>query len=100
MKANKKTLLAFRKMMETETEAYDYEGLIQECVDESGLLKTPEMGEHLLATDECGIEWGGNDICVLSDFVGTFADIFLDKILNMAESMIGEDIDYYFEDED
>ena len=100
MKANKKTLLAFRRMMENETEAYDYEGLVQECVDETGLLKTPEMGSHLLATDECGIEWGGTDICVLCDFIDSFASIFLDKILNMAESMIGEDIDYYFEDDE
>jgi hypothetical protein len=100
MKANKKTLLAFRRMMEDETEAYDYEGLVQDCVDETGLLKTPEMGEHLLSTDECGIEWNSNNVCVLCDFVDSFARIFLDKILNMAESMIGEDIDYYFEDEE
>jgi hypothetical protein len=100
MKANKKTLLAFRRMMEDETEAYDYEGLVQECVDETGLLKTPEMGEHLLSTDECGIEWGGTNVCVLSDFIDSFASKFLDKILNMAESMIGEDIDFYFEDEE
>lgn len=100
MKANKKTLIAFRKMMENETEAYDYDGMIQECVEETGLLKTPIMGEHTLATDECGIEWDGNSICVLCDFIDSFAGIFLEKILNMAESMIGEDIDYYFEDEE
>jgi len=100
MKANKKTLLAFRKMMENETEAYDYEGLVQECVEETKLLKTPEMGEHTFDTDECGIEWCGKDVCVLCDFVDSFARIFLDKILNMAESMIGEEISYYFEDEE
>lgn len=100
MKANKKTLLAFKSMMENETEAYGYEELVQTCVDETGLLKDPEMGEYLLATDECGIEWGGTDICVLCDFIDSFASIFLDKILNMAESMIGEDIDCYFVDEE
>lgn len=100
MKANKKTLLAFKNMMKNDTEAYDYEGLVQQCVYETGLLKIPEMGEHSLATDECGIEWSGKDICVLSNFVDEFANIFLNKILNMAESMIGEDIDCYFEDEE
>lgn len=100
MKANKKTLLAFRKMMENETEAYDYDGLVQECVEETKLLKTQEMGENTLSTDECEIIWDTEHVCVLCDFVDSFAGIFLDKILNMAESMIGEDIDYYFEDEE
>lgn len=97
MKANKKTLIAFRRMMENEQEAYDYEGLVQAVVEETKLLKTPEMGEHTLSTDECGIEWCETDVCVLSDFVDSFAQIFLEKILNMAESMIGEEIDCYFE---
>lgn len=100
MEANRETLLAFIRMMKDETEAYDYEGLVHECVNETELLTTAEMGEYLLSADECGIEWGDNDVCVLSDFVDSFASIFLEKILNMAESMIGEDISYYIEDEE
>ena len=100
MKANKKTLLAFRKMMENETEAYDYEGLVQECIEETKLLKVTVMGDNTLATDECEITWDDEDVCVLSDFVDSFAQKFLEKILNMAESMIGEEIDCYFEDEE
>lgn len=98
MKANKKTLMAFRKMMENETEAYDYEGLVEQCVEETKLLKVEGISD--LATDECGIEWSDEPVCVLSEFVDEFARIFLDKILNMAESMIGEDISCYFEDEE
>ncbi len=100
MKANKKTLLAFKAMLENEQEYYDFEGMVSEIVEETKLLKTEEMEEHALATDECGIEWDGKEICVLSDFVDTFSQIFLEKICNMAESMIGEDISCYFEDEE
>lgn len=100
MKANKKTLLAFRKMMENEQEFYDYEGLIQECVEETKMLKVESMGDHLLDTDECGIEWDGEHVCVLCNFIDSFAQNFLEKILNMAESMIGEEIDCYFDDEE
>jgi hypothetical protein len=100
MKANKKTLLAFRKMMETEQEYYDYDELIQTCIEETNLIRTPCTHEHSLATDECDIKWGEDEVCILSDFVDEFARIFLDKVLNMAESMIGEDIDDYFWDEE
>lgn len=100
MKAHKKTLLAFRMMIENEKDCYGYEKLIEDCVEETKLLKTPEMGEHTLSTDECGIEWGGKDVCNLEDFIDSFADKFLDKILNMSESMIGEEIDFYFEGEE
>lgn len=97
MKANKKTLLAFKAMLENEQEFYDFEGMVSEIVAETKLLKTKEMGEHTLATDECGIEWNGKDICTLSDFVDDFSHRFLEKICKMAESMVGEDIDGYLE---
>lgn len=91
MKANKKTLIALKAMLENEQEYYDFEEMVSEIVYETGLLKTKEMGEHTLATDECGIEWGDSEICVLSDFVDSFANIFLEKICNMIESFIGEE---------
>ncbi|MBB6215978.1 hypothetical protein HNQ80_002069 [Anaerosolibacter carboniphilus] len=56
MKANKKTLMALKSMIGNEQEYYDFEGMVAEIVAETGLLKTKEMGEHTLATDECGIE--------------------------------------------
>jgi hypothetical protein len=71
-----------------------------EIVEETRLLKHKDMGKNTLATDECGIEWDGDNICNLSDFVDTFSRIFLGKICNMAESMIGEEIGCYFEDEE
>jgi len=100
MKANKKTLMAVKSMLENEQEYWDKEEMISTIVEETKLLKTKEMGEHTLATDECGIEWGGNDICNLSDFVDTFSNIFLEKIGNMLDSFVGEDISCYFEDEE
>jgi len=98
MKANKKTLLAFRQMMENEQEYYDYEGLIEQCIEETKLLKAE--GIPLLSYDECGVEWCDEPICTLNELIDNFARIFMDKILNMAESMIGEDISCYFDDED
>lgn len=100
MKANKKTLTALKAMLENEQEYYDFEGMVFEIVVETGLLKSKEMGEHTLATDECGIEWNGKEICVLSDFVDTFSSLFIEKICNMIDSFIGEEIDCYLEDEE
>lgn len=100
MKANKKTLLAFKSMLENEQEQYDFEEMVSQIVTETNLLKHQEMGEHTLATDECGITWGDNDnVCVLSDFIDSFSDIFLKKMCNMVESFIGEDIDCYLDEE-
>ena len=100
MKANKKTLMAVKSMLENEQEYYDFEGMVSEIVEETKLLKNKEMGEHTLAPDECGIEWDGKEVCNLSDFVDTFSSIFLEKICNMLESFVGEDISCYFEDEE
>jgi len=100
MKSNKKTLMAFKSMLENEQEYYDFEEMISTIVEETKLLKNKEMGEHTLSTDECGIEWDGKEVCNLDDFVSSFANIFVQKIGNMLESFVGEEINCYFEDED
>lgn len=97
MKANKKTLMAFKSMLENEQEYYDFEEMIARIVEETKLIKNKEIGA--LATDECGIEWDGKEICNLSDFVDTFSNLFLEKMCNMVDSFVGEDISCYFEDE-
>jgi len=98
MKANKKTLMAFKLMLENEQESYDFEEMVARIVEETKLIKNNEIGA--LATDECGIEWDSKDICNLSDFVDSFSNIFLEKICNMVDSFVGEDISCYFGDED
>ncbi len=96
MKANKKTLLAVKAMLENEQEYWDKEGMISEIVYETKLLKHKSVGN--VSADECGIEWGSDNICNLDDFINSFSDIFLEKICNMVESFIDEDISCYFED--
>jgi hypothetical protein len=98
MKANKKTLMALKTMLQNEQEYYDFEGMVSAIVDETALLKIREMGEHTLATDECAIEWDGNDVCTLSDFLESFSNIFLEKICNMIDSFVEDEIDCYFEE--
>lgn len=99
MKANKKTLLAFKNMIENEQEYWDLEELKSSIVEETKLLKHKDMGEHSLSPDECGIEWGEDSICVLDQFIDSYTQIFLEKICNMAVSMIGEDISCYFDED-
>lgn len=97
MKANKKTLMAVKQFLELQ-EGWDLDELKDEIVEETKLLKTKEMGEHTLATDECGIEWGGEDVCVLADFVDSYTDIFIEKICNILDSFVEEDLlDYNLE---
>ena len=99
MKANKKTLLAIKHVLECEQEFWDKEEMINEIIVETNLLKCEEMGENTLSPDECGIEWGEQNICNLDDFIRDFSDNFLEKICNMLESFIGEDIGCYFEED-
>ena len=99
MKANKKTLMAVKQFLENQ-EGWDLDEVICEIVEETKLLKNKEMGEHTLATDECGIEWGEEQVCNLSDFINSYSNIFIEKICNAIESFVGEDISCYLEDEE
>lgn len=51
-----------------------------------------------LLMDECGIEWGGEEVCNLDDFIKAYTDEFIKGICNVLESFIGEDIDDYLQD--
>lgn len=98
MKANKKTLMAVKSFLENQ-EGWDLDEIISEIVEETKLLKCKEMGEHSLATDECSINWGDEEVCVLSDFVDSYSIAFITKICNILDSFVGEDLsNYEFED--
>lgn len=97
MKANKKTLMAVKNFFQNE-EGWDLRDIINETVCETKLLKHKSMGEQLLDMDECWIEWGDDEICNLDDFVDTYTRGFLEKVCNVIDSFVGEDLSYY-EDE-
>ncbi|MBE6012099.1 MAG: hypothetical protein E7234_06030 [Lachnospiraceae bacterium] len=98
MKANKKTLLAVKSYLE-DGPSWDLEEMVSEFVDETGLLKGKVSEEKItLSMDECGIEWGGEEVCNLDDFIKAYTDEFIKGICNMLESFIGEDIDDYLHD--
>lgn len=97
MKANKKTLMAVKQFLLNE-EGWELDELKEEIVEETKLFKNKEMGDHTLATDECGIEWDGKEVCVLSELVDSYTYILLRKVCNVIESFAGEDIsDYDFD---
>jgi len=100
MKANKKTLMAVKKFLLDEQEYYDLEEMISEMVGETKLLKHKDMGEHTLSPDECSIKWDKDEVCNLDDFVNTYTQVFIEKICNILDSFIGDDISCYFEDEE
>ena len=97
MKANKKTLMAVRHYLENEQEYWDKDGVISEIAEETKLLQHADMGQ--LAPDECAIEWDGESICNLDDFIRAFFDTTLEKFCNVLESFVGEDISCYFEED-
>ena len=99
MKANKKTLMAVKKFLSEEQEFYDLDEMISEMVAETKLLKHKEMGEHTLSPDECSIKRGEDEVCNLDDFIKTFSDVFIEKICNILDSFVGEDIECYSEEE-
>lgn len=100
MKANKKTLMAVKQFLELQ-EGWDLDELKDEIIEETKLLRGKEMGEYTLAlaTDECGIEWDNEFVCVLSDFVDSYTDIFIEKFCNILDSFVGEDISYCSDEE-
>lgn len=99
MKANKKTLMAVKQFLQNQ-EGWDLDELKDDIVVETKLLKSKEMGDVTLATDECGITWGDENICVLCNFIDHYTDKFIEKMCNVLDSFVGEDISYYFEDEE
>jgi hypothetical protein len=94
MKANKKTLMAVKSFLENQ-EGFDLEEVISEMIAETKLLKHKDLGDSNLDADECGIEWDGKEICVLSDFIDAYSNIFIAKICNVLDSFVGEDLSNY-----
>ena len=98
MIANKKTLMAVKRYLK-EPEGYDMNEVIRDLVYETGLLKTDSMGDALLSSDECDITWDEEQVCVLEDFILAFSDKFIDRMCNILDSFVGDDIDCYLEED-
>lgn len=94
-KADKKTLLAVKSFLQGR-EGYDLKEIITEIVEETNMLKTKEMRENTLALNECGIEWEDTSICTLDDFINEYTEKFINKICNVLDSFMNEQIDSYF----
>jgi hypothetical protein len=92
MKANKKTLMAVKQFLE-HRDGWDLDELINEMVIETKLLNSKEINN--LASDECIIEWDGETICVLAEFLDRYSEIFINKFCNILDSFVGEDISEY-----
>lgn len=99
MRADKKTLTAVKNYIQQQ-EGWDLNEIIDEIVVDTKLLRTEEMGENTLSMDECGIEWGGESVCLLETFVESYTDLFIEKICNVLNSFIDGDIDCYLENEE
>lgn len=100
MKANKKTLMAVKLFLDEEQEFWDIEGFKGELVVKTNLLKHKSMGKSTLSPDECGVEWDGEEICNLQDFIDEYTRQFIEGICNVLDSFVGEDISCYFEEEE
>jgi hypothetical protein len=81
-------------------EGWDLDEVKEGVVEEINLLKTKEMGEHTLAPDECGIEWDKKEVCVLSEFIDKYTSVFIERICNVLDSFVGEDISCYLEEDE
>lgn len=92
MKANKKTLMAVKQFLEYR-DGWDLDELINEMVNETKLLNSKEINN--LASDECIIEWDGETICALAEFLDKYSEIFINKFCNILDSFVGEDISEY-----
>jgi len=99
VKANKKTLMAVKRYLQ-EQEGWDLEEVVSEMVYETKLLKVKNLNNDLVSPDECDIVWDDERVCNLDDFIKTFSNHFIEKVCNVLDSFVGDDIDCYFEDEE
>ena len=91
MKAHKKTLMAVKEVLELQS-GFDLEELKEQLIQDTNLLKHKGENPFNLSPDECGIEWGGEDICVLSDFLDIYVDKFIERMCNIIDSFVGEEL--------
>jgi hypothetical protein len=98
MKANKKTLMAVKNYLENQN-GWDLDEVVERIVSDTKLLKHKDMDEHNLSTDECGITWGDEYICGLNTFIESYSNLFVERICNVLDSFVGEDISCYFDEE-
>jgi len=92
MKADKRTLTAVKKCLE-EQEGYDINDFKEQLLEDVDMLHTKSMGKVLLSSDECGIEWDKEEICVLSDFLDAYTQRFIERICYFLDSFIDTDIE-------
>lgn len=92
MKTDKKTLMMVIDFLQSR-EGWDFENLKSEIIEETNLLKHSTMGSFTLSTDECSVEWGEDYICDLDNFIDKYTDIFIEKMCNVLESFVDNEID-------
>jgi hypothetical protein len=90
MKADKRTIQIIKHFINNQ-EGWNLKDLISDIVVETGLLKHITMNDYNLSPDECVIEWDGDEICLLEDFINKYTEIFIEKISNVLDSFKNED---------
>jgi len=91
--------MAVKKYLE-EPEGYDMDEVISDMVYDTKMLQVKSMEGTLICPDECDIKWGDELVCNLEDFISAFTEKFIENICNILDSFVGEDISYYFEEEE
>jgi len=91
MQAHKKTLMAVKEFLESQ-EGWDLSELKEQLIEDTNLLRHEAAEPFALSVDECGIEWSGEDICILSDFLDVYTDKFIERMCNILDSFVGEEL--------
>lgn len=97
MLADKKTLMTVKSYFEKQ-ESWDLDEVVSTILEETKLLNRKELGGDMISTDECCIYWGTDEsefVCGLGDFVDSFTRIFIEKVCNVLDSFVDEDLTFY-----
>lgn len=97
MKTDKKTLMAVKSYFENQ-EGWDLDDIISTILEETKLLNQKELGGDMVSTDECYVYWDDDTsepVCGFDDFVDSFTRIFIEKVCNVLDSFVDEDLSYY-----
>lgn len=94
MKMNKRTLMAVKEYFETGMD-FDISELQEQIVKDVGFLKSDGYNPNLpsyIASDECEITWDKIFICNLEEFLIDYTQHFIDRVCNVLDSFVGEEI--------
>lgn len=88
----KEDKIILEKVKEFLEDKNDISQLIDEICEETGLLIDERLDNQTICNDEMSIFWE-DEVCDFDEFIRSYTNIFIDKMCNVLDSFIDENVD-------